>query len=334
VADSDDFARLADPFRRELLAHCYRMLGSVHDAEDAVQETYLRAWRSYERFEGRSSLRQWMYRIATNACLRALEQGSRRALPSGLGGPSEDPDVSLAGPGSDVRWLEPMPGALLGTPPADPAAVVTSRETVRLAFIAALQHLPPRQRAVLILRDVLAWHAREVAELLGTTTTAVNSALQRARTQVAAVAPLADEIAEPAEPDRRALLERYMAAFSTADPTALEQLLREDVELEMPPFTTWFAGRDAVVRFLGSRVLSGACSPGLFRMVPTTANGQLATAGYAVDADRVYRAHAVHVLSVAPSGITRIVVFLGKGLFPIFGLPESYTADPVAAELS
>ena len=327
MADRNDFAGLADPFRRELLAHCYRMLGSVHDAEDAVQETYLRAWRAYGQFEGRSSLRQWLYRIATNACLRALEQTGRRPLPSGLGGPSEDPDVPLATPGSEVQWLQPIPGALLGTQPVDPAAVVNSRGSVRLAFIAALQHLPARQRAVLLLRDVLAWPAREVAELLDTSTAAVNSALQRARTQLAAAAPVEDEIAEPDEPHRRALLDQYMNAFEAADPTALTRLLREDVELEMPPFSTWFAGRNAVGNFFSAQVLD---RPGQFRMVATTANGQLATAGYLAAAGGAYRAHAVHLLSVASGHITRIVVFLDESLFPIFGLPLSFTGDPVA----
>ena len=327
MADTEEFARLADPFRHELLVHCYRMLGSVDDAEDAVQETYLRAWRSYEGFEGRSSLRQWLYRIATNACLRAFEQGSRRPLPSGLGGPSEDTEAPLATAGSEVRWLQPIPGTLLGTEPADPAAVVVSRGSVRLAFVAALQHLPPRQRAALILRDVLAWRAGEVAEMLGTTTAAVNSALQRARAQLAQVAPVEDETVEPAEPDRRALLDRYVAAFETADSTVLEQLLREDVELEMPPFATWFAGRQAVGRFFSSRVLGG---PGDLRMVPTNANGQPTAAGYLRGHDGVYRAHAVHVLSVTPTGIGRIVVFLDKELFAIFGLPLSYSGRPVA----
>jgi RNA polymerase sigma-70 factor, ECF subfamily len=328
VGDVEEFARLADPFRRELLVHCYRMLGSVDDAEDAVQETYLRAWRSYERFEGRSSLRQWLYRIATNSCLRAFEQGHRRPLPSGLGGPSEDVAAPLVTAGSEVRWLQPIPGTLLGTEPVDPAAVVVSRGSVRLAFVAALQHLPARQRAVLILRDVLAWRAGEVAEMLGTTTVAVNSALQRARAQLAQVAPVEEETVEPAEPDRRALLDRYVAAFETADSAILEQLLREDVELEMPPLATWFAGRHAVGRFLSAHVFSG---PGDLRMVPTTANGQPAAAAYRRGRDGVYRAHAVHVLSVTSTGIRRIVVFLDRGLFAIFGLPRSYSGRPIAA---
>lgn len=328
MADTEEFARLAEPFRPELLAHCYRMLGSVQDAEDVVQETYLRAWRSYGGFEGRSSLRQWLYRIATNACLRALEQGSRRSLPSGLGGPGDHPTLPLATAQSEVRWLQPLPGALLGTQPDDPATVAASRGSVRLAFVAALQHLPARQRAVLILRDVLAWRAADVAELLGTTAAAVNSALQRARAQLAQVAPVEDEIGEPAEPARRALLDRYVAAFETADGSALEQLLREDVELEMPPFVTWFAGRQAVMRFFSSQVLTG---PGQFRMVPTTANGQLAAAAYARGRDDVYHPHAVHVLSLTSTGIARIVVFLDPGLFATFGLPPSYGRGLVAA---
>ena len=320
MADREEFARLADPFRGELLAHCYRMLGSVQDAEDAVQEAYLRAWRSYAGFEGRSSLRRWLYRIATNACLRALEQGRRRPLPSGLGGPGDDPEAPLATGPSEVPWLQPMPGALLEGGPADPATIVGVRGSVRLALVAALQYLPPRQRAVLILRDVLGWRAAEVADLLGTTTAAVNSALQRARAQLAQVAPAEDELTEPAEPDRRVLLERYVAAFETADGTALQQLLREDVELEMPPFVTWFAGRRAVVRFFASQVLTG---PGRLRMVPTTANGQLAAAAYRRGRDGVYHAHAVHLLSLTPTGIARIVVFLDPALFAGFGLPPS-----------
>src|SRR5881397_1214591 len=194
---NEDFLRQADPYRRELLAHCYRMLGSVHDAEDLVQETYLRAWRSYDRFEGRSSLRTWLHTIATRACLTALESRSKRPLPTGLGNPSGDPTDDLV-QRTEVPWLEPVPDALVGAEGSDPAAIVTSRESIRLALIAALQHLPPRQRAVLILRDVLQWRAAEVAKLLDTTTTAVNSVLQRARAQLHDAAPTEDETVEPA----------------------------------------------------------------------------------------------------------------------------------------
>jgi len=286
-----------------------------------VQETYLRAWRSYDGFEGRSSLRTWLYRIATNACLRALEQGGRRPLPSGLGAPSDDPERPLAPEPAGVAWLQPIPGAMLGAEPADPAEVVASRDSIRLAFVAALQHLPARQRAVLILRDVLGWRAAEVAKLLGTSTAAVNSALQRARTHLARVAPAEDDVAEPAEPDLRALLDRYVAAFEDADIPALDQVLRDDVELEMPPLPTWFAGRQAVRGFFSSQVLTGL---GQFRMVTTTANGQPAVAAYRRGRDGGYHAHAVHVLTVTRTGIARIVAFLDPRLFAAFGLPTSY----------
>src|SRR6266536_5845056 len=189
---SDDFARLTDPFRPELLAYCYRMLGSVQDAEDQVQETLIRAWRSYGEFEGRASLRTWLYRIATNACLRALENRSRRPLPSGISGPRDDPAATPDGPASEVAWLQPIPDAMFVPETADPAATVASRQSMRLALVAALQYLPPRQRAVLLLRDVLRWRAAEVAEMLDTTTVAVNSTLQRARAQLAQVNPAED----------------------------------------------------------------------------------------------------------------------------------------------
>ena len=219
-AVQEDFLPLAEPYRRELLAHCYRMLGSVHDAEDLVQETYLRAWRAYDRFEGRSSLRTWLYRIATNACLTALETRSRRPLPSGLGAPNADPDDALVQQ-AEVPWLEPIPDAMVAGAAADPATIVTSRDSIRLALIAALQHLPPRQRAVLILCEVLRWRAAEVAEMLDTTTAAVNSALQRARAQIELAAPSEDAVTEPQTPDQRDLLERYVAAFESYDVNAL-----------------------------------------------------------------------------------------------------------------
>src|SRR5215813_6363884 len=203
---SDDFARLTDPFRPELLAHCYRMLGSVYDAEDQVQETLVRAWRSYGEFEGRASLRTWLYRIATNACLRAIENRGRRPLPSGLTSAGETTDGSLPPVRPEVSWLQPFPDALLPGGPADPAAIAVSREGVRLALIAALQFLPPRQRAVLILRDVLRWRAAEVADLLGTSTAAANSVLQRARAQLRQAAPAKDEMREPDDAGQRALL--------------------------------------------------------------------------------------------------------------------------------
>ncbi len=315
---SEDFARLTDPFRAELLAYCYRMLGSVHEAEDQVQETFIRAWRSYGSFRGQASLRTWLYRIATNACLRALENRNRRPLPSGLGGPGDDPLGELAKVRPDVPWLQPVPDALFGTQPADPAAVVVSRQSMRLALIAALQYLPARQRAVLILRDVLGWRAAETAELLGATTTAVNSVLQRARERLAQVSPAEEDIREPTEPADRALLGRYAAAFENADVTALTALLREDATLEMPPQPVWFAGREPVARFLGTTVLGEA---GAFRMIPTSANGQPAFAAYLRERDGVYRAHAIQVLTIAAGRVTRIVSFNDPALLPAFGMP-------------
>jgi len=316
---SEDFARLTGPFREELLAHCYRMLGSVQDAEDQVQETLLRAWRSYGGFEGRSSVRTWLYRIATNACLRALENRVRRPLPSGLGAPAQEADTAPGAARTEVPWLEPIPGALFGTAPADPAAVVVSRTSMRLALIAALQYLPPRQRAVLILRDVLGWRAAEVAGLLGTSTPAVNSALQRAREHLERAAPDEDDIGEPASPADRELVGRYAMAFENADLAALVRMLREDAVLEMPPLPGWLRGRDMVVRFLGAHVLG---RPGDWRMTPTAANGQPAFAAYARDHRGGYLAHGICVLTLTGTEVSRIVSFNDPGLFAVFELPS------------
>ena len=317
---SEDFTSATGRFRGELLAHCYRMLGSAEEAEDLVQETYLRAWRSYAGFEGRSSVRTWLYRIATNACLTALERRGRRPLPSGLGAPSGDPETPVVA-GPEMPWLQPLPGALLAAERADPASVTASRAGIRLAFVAALQHLSARQRAVLILRDVLEWPAAQVADLLGTTTTAVNSGLRRARAQLAQALPAEDELAEPAEPDRRALLDRFAAALENADVTELAQLLAEDVALEMPPALTWFTGRPAVVAFTAAQLLT---EPGALRLVPVTANGQPAFAVYRRDSGTAYHAHAVQVLTMTATGIARIVAFTDPGLFTSFGLPARY----------
>jgi RNA polymerase sigma-70 factor, ECF subfamily len=325
---SDDFARLTGPFRPELLAYCYRMLGSVHDAEDQVQETLIRAWRSYGEFEGRASLRTWLYRIATNACLRALENRSRRPLPSGLAGPGEDPEAPLAAARPEVPWLQPFPDALLRAESADPASVAASRASVRLALIAAMQYLPPRQRAVLILRDVLAWRASEVAGLLGVSTAAVNSVLQRARDHLRRAAPAPDEIREPAEPELRALLDRYAAAFENADVSALTRLLRADAVLEMPPLPGWFAGRERIGRFLAFRVFGW---PGDFAMVPTAANGQPAFAAYLRGHDGVHRAHAVQVLTVSASGIAHVVSFNQPELLATFGMAQTLPSATGAA---
>jgi RNA polymerase sigma-70 factor, ECF subfamily len=328
MADREEFVRRTEPLRRELLAYCYRMLGSVQDAEDLVQETYLRAWRSYEGFEGRSSLRAWLYRIATNRCLTALEQTSRRPLPSGLGGPSDDPGMPPTPGRPEVAWLQPIPDALLAAASGDPAAVVASRAGMRLALIAALQHLPARQRVVLILRDVLAWPAAEVAELLGTTTAAVKSALQRARARLEEAAPAEDRVVEPAGADQRALLDRYMKAFQDADIAALLRLLRDDAQWEMPPLPAWFAGREAIGRFLATQVLGPSRA---WRLVPTSANGQPAVATYLRGPDGGYHAHAIQVLTVTATGIVRVVAFLDPSLFVLFGLPAIHDAAAPAA---
>ncbi|MEU6376127.1 sigma-70 family RNA polymerase sigma factor [Streptomyces sp. NPDC046909] len=314
TADREEFVRLTDGYRRELLAHCYRMVGSVDEAEDLVQETYLRAWRSYDGYEGRASLRTWLHRIATNTCLTALESRARRPLPSGLGGPSEAPEEPLRAPATDIPWLQPVPDSLL-----DPATVVAARGSLRLALVAALQHLPARQRAVLILRDVLAWRAPEVAALLGTSTAAVKSSLQRARARLDEIAPDEDLVVEPDGAADREVLDRYMAAFENADLDALLGLLQDGVSLEMPPHLEWFAGKKAVLRFFHARVRV----PGALRMVPTRANGQPAVAMYERGADGVLRAHSVQVITREGGEIVRITAFLDHGRsFARFGLPE------------
>ncbi|MGH3530673.1 MAG: sigma-70 family RNA polymerase sigma factor [Mycobacterium sp.] len=309
-----DFIERAAPFRAELIAHCYRMLGSVHDAEDLVQETYLRGWRGYTAFEERAALRTWLYRIATTACLRALENRARRVLPAGIGDASVDPDASLDGDGGAHDWLEPLPDALT------PETAFSARQSVRLAVMTALQELPARQRAVLILRDVVQFSAAEVAELLETTPAAVNSALQRARTHLAEVAPTEESAAEPDDAELRELLDRYCAAFETADMAVLTELLQADVKLEMPPLPAWFTGRDAVLRFLAARAFTKA---GDMVLIQTAANGQPAVAEYRRAADSVMRAHSIHVITPGVAGIAAITVFLDPALFTVFGLPST-----------
>jgi RNA polymerase sigma-70 factor (ECF subfamily) len=328
MTPSEDFTSLTGQFRRELLAHCYRMLGSADEAEDLVQETYLRAWRAFDGFEGRASVRTWLYRIATNACLTAIERRGRRPLPSGLGGPADDPAAPVVA-AAEVPWLQPIPDVLLASPHDDPAEAAVSRAGIRLAMVAALQYLSARQRAMLILRDVLSWPAADVAAMLDTTTTAVNSGLRRARAQLAQALPDEDDVTEPAEPERRALLDRFAVAFENGDVTALAALLREDVALEMPPMVTWFAGLPDVRRFLATKLFG---TPGQFRLVPTMANGQPAFGAYEREPDGVYRAHAALVLTVTTTGIARIVIFLSPGLLETFGLPQEYGAP--AAELA
>jgi RNA polymerase sigma-70 factor (ECF subfamily) len=314
---SEEFVQRTEPFRRELLAHCYRMLGSLDEAEDLVQETYLRAWRSYDTFEGRSSPRTWLHRIATNACLSALEQRTRRALPSGLGGPAEDPDGMPAPAEPEVAWLGPVPDTLVTFETQDPATIFTARDSVRLALVAALQYLPARQRAVLLLREVLGFSAGEVATMLGTSTAAVKSALQRARARLGEGAPTPEVITEP---HARELLSQYIAGFENADITALEKALRTDASIELVGTPTWFSGKATCLRYL-AHVIGSA---GDWLMTPTGANGQPAAAAYHRTDDGTHLALGIAVLSATPAGIARITVFPGgPGLVARFGLPTS-----------
>lgn len=313
-----EFASRSDPFRRELLAHCYRMLGSFQDAEDALQDTYLRAWRGYAGFEGRSSMRTWLYRIATNTCLTALERSGRaRVLPSGLGGASTAGPHQLAERAEEVPWLGPLPDSAVQGDADDPAVVATRRETTRLAFVAALQLLPARQRAALLLRDVLDLSAAETAEVLEMTVPAVNSALQRARAQLAGRPARAEETAMVSDVDRR-VLEQYVTAFANSDLELLTGLLRRDVQLEMPPVPTWFSGFDDVLRFFAERVMTGRVR----RFVPVGANGCPGVAAYVLEEDGRLHAHSIQVLEMEDGRIRHVYVFLDRTLFPGFGLPE------------
>jgi RNA polymerase sigma-70 factor, ECF subfamily len=316
-----EFVRSTEPFRRELLAHCYRMLGATDEAEDVVQETYLRAWRSYGAFEGRSSMRTWLYRIATNACLTALEQRGRRALPSGLGGPADDPDAPPGPAAPDVAWLQPIPDTQVTPDSADPATIVAAREGLRLALIASLQYLPPRQRAVLLLREVLGFPATDVAAMLSTSTAAVKSTLQRARARLEEVAPAPERVIEPTEPHAQALLRQYIAGFENADTVALEKALRTDAAIEMVGTRTWFSGRATCLRYLAQ--VTG--SPGDWLMIPALANGQPAAAAYYRDGDGIHHAYGLGVLTVTTAGIARITVFAGgPDLIAKFGLPSTH----------
>jgi RNA polymerase sigma-70 factor (ECF subfamily) len=313
----DEFLLKAEPHRRELLAHCYRMTGSLHDAEDLVQETYLRAWKAYGGFKGQSSLRTWLYRIATNTCLTALDSRQRRPLPSGLGQPSSDANGELT-ERREVSWLEPLPDES-----SDPSNVVGSRESVRLAFVAALQHLSPRQRAVLVLRDVLQWKAAEVADAIGTSTAAVNSLLQRARAQLDEVGPSEDdELSEPDSPETKDLLDRYIAAFEEYDIDELVKMFTDDAIWEMPPFDGWYRGPEQIVTL--TRVHCPAEAPGDMRFLRTTANGQPASALYMLNRETgKHEAFQLHVLDVKPGGVSHVVAFLDTALFEKFGLPAA-----------
>ncbi|HEY7069953.1 MAG TPA: sigma-70 family RNA polymerase sigma factor [Acidimicrobiales bacterium] len=327
--DETAFAGLVEPHRRELRVYCYRMLGSLEDAEDLVQETFLRAWRHLGGFEGRSSLRAWLYRIATNACLDALDGRARRVLPPDLHPPS-DPTVDPA-PRTDVLWLQPFPDRLLEpVAPAEdePGAAVVARETVELAFLAALQHLSPAQRAVLILRDVAGWPAKEAAAQLDLSVAAANSALHRARATLRAELPdRRSDWRPPAPPseEEQAVVRHYMDALERADLQAIAALLAEDVRASMPPWPVWFQGRDSVLSALAtSWDPDGPGYVGRFRAVPVGANRQPAGAVYSrLPGDAEYRPFALGVLRIEDGVIAEMVAFHDVGLFPLFGLPGS-----------
>jgi RNA polymerase sigma-70 factor (ECF subfamily) len=320
VVTDEAFFALVEPLRGELTAHCYRMLGSVHDAQDLVQETYLRAWRAYDRFEQRSSIRTWMYQIATNTCLTALQNSARRPMPTGLGQPRSDPFGRLDS-APEVSWLEPIPDNLVwgSGATADPAAEVVTRESVRLAFVAALQHLTPQQRAVMILRDVLAWRASEVAEALEMTTAGVNSTLQRARAHLGKLAPgQSPEL--PTGDHAQELLERYVAAFENYDVDGIVSLLKEDAVWEMPPYTGWYQGAVQIGQLISTNCPASAA--GDMRMVPTSANGQPAFGLYMRDPDGVHRAFQLQQLTLSDGKVSHVAAYFDLSLFPTFGLPD------------
>ena len=305
--------------RRELTAYCYRMLGSTFEAEDAVQETLLRAWRSFEGFEGRSAVRSWLYRIATNVCLDMLGASQRRARPVDLN-PALTADAPLDAGLPEGAWIEPVPDARVVAGAGDPADVAVARESVRLAFVAALQNLPPRQRAVLILREVLHWRADEVGELLETSVASVNSALQRARATLGSRNLDAADPAPPLDDAQQALLDRYVQAFESYDMSALTSLLREDAEWSMPPYELWLQTHDDIVKWcLGP---GSGCRDS--RLIPTSANGMPAFGQYKPDPAGGWGPWSLQVVDLEPDGssIRAITFFLDTSrFFPLFGLP-------------
>jgi RNA polymerase sigma-70 factor (ECF subfamily) len=320
VADakaSESLGLRLEQYRVELTAYCYRMLGSAFEAEDAVQDTLVRAWRSFERFEGRAAVRSWLYRIATNVCLDMLGSRQRRARPMDLN-PARTADAPLGVPLPETAWLEPIPDSQVLPAGGDPAELTVQRDTVRLAFVAALQHLPPRQRAVLILREVLQWQASEVAELLDTSVQSVNSALQRARATLASREVSAADAPQPMDDAQRALLARYVDAFERYDMDSLTSLLHEDATWNMPPYELWLQTHADIRQWcLGPGI---GCQGS--RLIPTTANGMPAFGQYKPAADGGLEPWSLQVLELSADGIAGITFFLDTAtLFPLFGLP-------------
>jgi RNA polymerase sigma-70 factor (ECF subfamily) len=303
--------------RTELTAYCYRMLGSAFEADDAVQETLVRAWRGFDRFEGRASLRSWLYRIASNVCFDMLRGRQRRAIPMDLMAPGRG-DGAVDPPLPESTWVGPIPDGRVLSPTDDPAAQVETRESVRLAFVAALQHLPPRQRAVLILREVLKWKAQEVAELLDTSVVSVNSALQRARSTLAQSGANDGDVPEPIDAAQQELLARYVDAFERFDIDSLVALLREDATMQMPPYPLWLRGPAELRAWL----LGGGSGCRGSKLVPLAANGRPAFAQWRPgERDGTYDAWSIHVLELSGGCIAGIDYFVDANLFPIFGVP-------------
>jgi RNA polymerase sigma-70 factor, ECF subfamily len=333
LQETQTFEQLAEPFRREIKLHCYRMLGSLHEADDLVQETYLRAWRSFSRFEAgtsdeRGSFRAWLYKIATNACLNALEgrKHQQRYLPDQIG-PASPPKME-GGPALDVPWLEPYPDANLegfADAAPNPEARYTARESVQLAFVAAIQQLAPRQRAALMLCDVLGWASVEAASLLGGSTASINSALQRARQTLSQrYSDRRPSLESQPSPAQQKLLGRYLQAWEGHDVDGFVALLKEDATVVMPPWLQWFAGREVIGTFFAAAWKT--C--GGLRLVPTSANGQPAFAIYELSgADKRWNAHSIHVLTLENDVISAITLFLEARLFQDFALPQFLPDD-------
>ncbi len=331
AGDHREFSGLTEPYRHELQLHCYRILGSLQDAEDIVQETLLRAWRRLDTYEGRAPLRAWLYKIATNACFDALDKRPRRVVPAAQYAPA-DPRQPFAPPITEPIWLEPYPDDLIDEPETGPEARYSLRESVSLAFLAALQSLPPRQRAVLILCDVLDWRASEAAQLLEITVSAVSSALHRARvTLQQRYHARGREVVAGTPPDDdhlRSLLERYVQAWEAADVDGLVNLLREDATLSMPPLPTWYAGREAIITAAQAMIFAGEAR-GRWLMQSIHANRQPACAVYQRDEAGVYHAFGISVLTVEQDRVADIITFLDPALFPRFGLPVERSNPPV-----
>jgi RNA polymerase sigma-70 factor (ECF subfamily) len=323
AGDPAAFEALTEPYRRELLAHCYRILGSLEDAEDLLQETLLRAWKSLNTYEGRASLRAWLYKIATNACLDALARRPRRGLPPDLY-PQAKMNAPFPAPLTEPVWLEPFPDELLAPAETTPEARIESRESISLSFLAALQALSPRQRCVLILSDVLDWHAEELSDMLGASLSSVNSLLHRARLTLKKAYPADPERADtslPTDPKTRALLDHYLQAWESADVDEIISLLIEDTTFAMPPLPFWVRGPAAIRSFISSAILDGTAR-GRWRLLPLRANGEPAFAWYRKnDGHPGYQAYAIQVVTITGERIAAITTFLQPALFRFFNLP-------------